>query len=224
MVTSRPVTAASPSVVPATDPALRVEALCCVRGDRILFENIGFSLGPGAVVQLEGVNGSGKTTLLRAVCGLAPIETGRVLWCGATLEPGDEDFLAALTYIGHVPGVKLDLTPLENLRMSAALAGLGPARAPHDALDRVGLAAVADTPLRRLSAGQCRRAALARLVVTPTPLWILDEPLTALDAEGKALVEALIDEHAVAGGMTLVSTHQPLALEHTVAHAIRLGD
>ena len=210
--------------MPATAPTLRAEALCCVRGDRILFDGVDFSLGPGAVLQVEGVNGSGKTTLLRAVCGLAPIEAGRVLWCEATRQTGDEDFLAALTYIGHVPGVKLDLTPLENVRMSAALAGAREARTPRDALARVGLAGVADSPLRRLSAGQCRRAALARLLVAPTPLWVLDEPFTALDAEGKALVEALIEEHALAGGLALVSTHQPLALERAATQSIRLGD
>jgi heme exporter protein A len=201
-----------PAAIPETRThALAVDGLCCIRGDRALFDGLTFELGPGEVVQLHGANGSGKTTLLRAICGLVPIEAGRVRWCGAALAPADEAFLGALTWIGHVPGVKADLTPRENLATDRALNAATAGLAPHAAANRVGLGAHVDTPLRRLSAGQGRRTALARLLVTPTPLWVLDEPLSALDADGRALVEALIGEHAARGGLTLLSTHQPLA-------------
>ena len=211
------------SVSPPSGPTLVVDALCCVRDERVLFERIDFRLPPGHVVQLEGPNGAGKTTLLRAVCGLAPIEAGTVYWGGEPRAADEEAFRAALTYIGHVPGVKRDLTPRENLRASLALGGGAPTAPPDEAFERLGLAGLADTPLRRLSAGQARRAALARLLVAPTPLWILDEPLTALDPGGKALVEALVAEHAEAGGLALISTHQPLALGGDRVHGIRLG-
>ncbi|MDZ7786814.1 MAG: cytochrome c biogenesis heme-transporting ATPase CcmA [Halofilum sp. (in: g-proteobacteria)] len=207
-----------------SDPRLVVEALCCMRDDRVLFEAIGFTLTPGGIIQLEGPNGSGKTTLLRAICGLAPIEGGHVSWCGTPRDEVLDEFLAALTYVGHVPGVKRDLTPRENLATSLALTTMEPAMPADTAFDRVGLDGLADTPLRRLSAGQVRRAALARLLVAPTPLWLLDEPLTALDADGKRVLERLLADHAAAGGMILISTHHPLDLADTGAQRIRLGD
>lgn len=209
---------------PQRDPWLVVEALCCARDDRILFEAIGFTLAPGGIVQLEGANGSGKTTLLRALCGLAPIECGHVLWRNTPRDEVLDEFLAALTYVGHIPAVKRDLTPRENLAASQALTTMPPAMRTDTAFDRVGLDGLADTPLRRLSAGQIRRAALARLLVAPTPLWLLDEPLTALDADGKRMLERLIADHAAAGGMTVISTHHPLDLAATPVQRIRLGN
>jgi len=135
-----------------------------------------------------------------------------------------DEFLAALTYVGQIPGVKHDLTPRENLAASRALTTMEPAMPADTAFDRVGLDGLADTPLRRLSAGQVRRAALARLLVAPTPLWLLDEPLTALDADGKRMLERLLADHAAVGGMILISTHHPLDLADTGAQRIRLGD
>ena len=201
---------ANPDV--AYDHSLVVDDLCCLRGERVLFDGLGFALEPGSAMQLEGPNGSGKTTLLRAVCGLAPIEAGHVYWDDRERDARDEDFLAALTWIGDAPGVKRDLTPRENVAMQRALGTAPPRLADAAALARVGLAEHADTPLRRLSAGQLRRTALARLAAAPTPLWVLDEPLTALDAAGRALVEQLIGEHLARGGLCLISTHQPLEL------------
>lgn len=225
MIPSRAVTPPSTeSIDTQRDPWLVVEALCCARDDRLLFEAIGFTLTPGGIVQLEGANGSGKTSLLRAICGLVPVERGRVFWCGTPRDEVLDGFLAALTYVGHVPGVKRDLTPRENLAASRALTTMIPAMPSDTAFDRVGLEGLADTPLRRLSAGQIRRAALARLLVVPTPLWLLDEPLTALDADGKRILEGLIADHAAAGGMTVISTHHALDLAATPVQRIRLGD
>jgi heme exporter protein A len=205
------------------DHRLVVEDLCCLRGERVLFDALAFRLDPGCAVQLEGPNGSGKTTLLRAICGLAPIEDGRIYWDGRERDARDEQFLAALTHIGDAPGVKRDLTPRENLALQRALSAAPALMADDEALSRVGLAEHADTPLRRLSSGQGRRASLARLAAVPTPLWILDEPLTALDAGGKALVEDLVGAHLARGGLCLISTHQPLEIPGGRSRRMRLG-
>ena len=224
MVPSRPVDAAARHPRSSCYPALGVEGLCCMRGDRVVFEDFGFALEPGGIVQIEGPNGSGKTTLLRAVCGLAPVEAGTIYWRGTPRDEVDDEFRAALTYIGHVPGVKRDLTARENLAAWRALGTGQSTRTPDAAFDRAGLCGLEDTPLRYLSAGQVRRVALARLLAISTPLWLLDEPLTALDADGKALLETLLCEHAAGGGMTVISTHHQLDLADTPLQRIRLGD
>ncbi len=224
MISSRAVIAPAPASVPADGtPSLVVEALSCERDDRVLFEDLGFELAPGGIVQLEGANGSGKTTLLRAICGLTPVASGTIYWWGMPRDEVADDFLSALTWIGHIPGVKRDLTARENLATSCALTAAEPAISADAAFKRVGLTGFGDTPLRRLSAGQIRRAVLARLLAAPTPLWLLDEPLTALDAEGKVLLETLIAEHAAAGGMIVISTHHSLDFTAAVQR-IRLGD
>lgn len=223
MLPSRPVDAAA-SHSRSPEPSLAVDGLCCLRGDRVLFEDLGFALAPGGVVQLEGPNGSGKTTLLRAICGLTPFETGTIYWRGTPRDEIIDDFRAALTYIGHVPGVKRDLTAREDLMAWRAL-GAGESTCAADiAFERAGVAGLGDTPLRHLSAGQTRRVALARLIAMPTMLWLLDEPLTALDTDGKVLLETLLSEHATAGGMTVISTHHQLDLADIPVQRIRLGD
>lgn len=223
MLPSRPVDAA-PRHARSPAPILTVDGLCCLRGDRLLFTDLGFALAPGGVVQLEGPNGSGKTTLLRAICGLSPIEAGTIYWHGTPRDEVIDDFRAALTYIGHVPGVKRDLTAREDLMAWRALGGGEPTFAADAAFERAGVAGLGDTPLRHLSAGQTRRVALARLIAMPTTLWLLDEPLTALDADGKVLLETLLSEHAAAGGMTVISTHHPLDLAATPVQRIRLEE
>lgn len=223
MLPSRPVDAAARHPrSPA--PFLAVDGLCCLRGDRVLFEDLGFTLAPGEVVQLEGPNGSGKTTLLRAICGLTPIETGTISWRGTPRDEIIDDFRAALTYIGHIPGVKRDLTAREDLMAWWALGAGEAACAADTALQKAGVGSLGGTPLRHLSAGQTRRVALARLIAMPTTLWLLDEPLTALDTDGKVLLETLLSEHAAAGGMTLISTHHQLDLGANPVQRIRLGD
>jgi heme exporter protein A len=197
-------------------PALQLDGLTCVRDDRDLFTDISLALDAGEVLQVEGPNGSGKTSLLRALCGLVPLEAGCIRWHGSDVVEAGDDYLAQLTYIGHTAGVKRELTPLENLAVARALSAADGGIEAAQALARLELAALADTPLRRLSAGQCRRVALARLLVAPTPLWILDEPFTALDADGRALVQQLIAAHCAGGGLVVLSTHHALELDAVV--------
>ncbi|SCX92019.1 heme exporter protein A [Thiohalorhabdus denitrificans] len=204
-------------------PRLEGVGLSCVRRDRVLFEGFNLSLGPGELIQIEGANGSGKTSLLRILCLLALPAEGEVRWSGSNVEEVRPEFLEALTYIGHAHGVKADLTPVENLRVASALGAGWAAMDPDEALARIGLAGFEDKPVRELSAGQTRRVALARLLIHPTPLWILDEPFTALDRKGKAYVEALLREHCEAGGMALITTHQPVDLGAATMSRIHLG-
>ncbi len=206
---------------PAPGPALALEGLSCVRDDRELFADISLTLEAGEVLQVEGANGSGKTTLLRALCGLVPLESGQIRWCGRDIDAAGSEYFAALAYVGHAPGVKRELTARENLAVARAL-GAGAAAETDAALARLGLGPLADTSLRRLSAGQCRRVALAGLLAAPASLWVLDEPFTALDAEGRCLVEQLIGEHCARGGLVALSTHQPAALDAPVRR-LRLG-
>jgi len=210
---SRLVNGPAPDTAPATAPSaagparLVAERLHCAPG-RLDCE-IDLRLAPGELLQVEGPNGSGKTSLLRALCGLAPTESGRVTWDGVDIAEEPEAFRRELTFLGHTAGMKRDLTARENLEAAHAVAG-GPPGVDHDdALARVGLAGHGDIPLRRLSAGQGRRVALARLLTAGSALWILDEPFTALDANAKQLLETFIVEHCAAGGMGLVTTHQP---------------
>jgi len=188
---------------------LDAQGLTCTRGERTLFDGLDLSLAPGELVQVEGANGSGKTSLLRALCGLVPLDAGRVLWNGVDMDEARIDFLAALTYLGHAPAVKQDLTARENLRVAGALSDIPAAMRVEQALERLALSDLADAQLRTLSAGQRRRVGLARLLLHPTPLWILDEPFTALDVTGKRILEGLVGDHCRASGMALVTTHQP---------------
>ncbi|MEX1081984.1 MAG: cytochrome c biogenesis heme-transporting ATPase CcmA [Halofilum sp. (in: g-proteobacteria)] len=215
--------AANTAEAPAPDATtLALEGLSCVRDDRALFADLSVELAAGEVLQVEGANGSGKTTLLRALCGLVPLETGCIRWQGREIDEAGSDYFAALTYVGHAAGVKRELTPKENLAVMGALSASEQGADVGAALARLGLARLADTPLRRLSAGQCRRVALAGLLTAPTALWILDEPFTALDAEGRELVEQLVGEHCASGGMAVLSTHHRIELAAPVRH-LRLG-
>ena len=187
---------------------LEAHGLTCRRGGRILFRDLHLSLSRGEVLEVHGPNGSGKTTLLRVLCGLAHPESGELRWRGATLRGQREALLAALCHVGHQDGIKLALTVRENLDAAARLTG---GSEPETALSRFGLDRVADTPARALSAGQRRRAALARLLLRDATLWVLDEPFTALDEAGTALMQRLIARQVGGGGAVLLSTHRPLA-------------
>ena len=191
----------------APPPLLEARGLTCWRGGRLLFENLHFSLAPGEMLEIHGPNGSGKTTLLRVLCHLTHPESGEVHWQGRAITGQREAFLAALRYVGHQDGVKSALSVRENLEMAARLAGAGEV---EPALRRIGLASVADQPVRALSAGQRRRAALARLLLHDVPLWVLDEPFTALDEEGTGLMQELLAQQVEKGGAALLSTHRPL--------------
>jgi len=194
-------------------PRLEVRDLAVWRDDRELFHGLSFTLEPGAIAHIEGPNGAGKTTLLRLLCGLLQPAAGEIRWAGRPVTENAGDYARARGYVGHSDALKLDLTASENLRVAAALAGRpADASATQAALDYAGLRGFEDVPVRQLSAGQRRRASLARLQLQGALLWILDEPLTALDASGRAWVEAAIAGHAEAGGMVVLTTHQPMAL------------
>jgi heme exporter protein A len=202
---------------------LEVSKLGCVRGDRRLFSGLDLSLPPGTFVQLTGPNGSGKTSLLRILCGLLAPAEGQVSWQGANIRSLAEDYFTAVTYLGHRPGVKDELSALENLRISNALNGVEVSQdAALAALGRMGLAGRESLPARFLSEGQRRRVALARLLVCKTRLWLLDEVMTSLDKGAVALVRSLIEEHLNRGGIAIVATHQELELSAGVTKRLEL--
>jgi heme exporter protein A len=204
---------------------LSAHDLACERGERLLFKNLGFELGEGEALLVRGGNGHGKTSLLRILCGLSHPVAGEVRWRGQPIASEHERYCKEMAYVGHVNGIKDDLTPLENLRLAAALDGrdldLPVAVA---ALEQVGLSRCQDFPARVLSFGQRRRVALAGLMTAGALLWILDEPLTGLDVHGVAMVERLIRDHVVAGGMAIMTTHQPLTLDGVSPKSISVGD
>ncbi len=195
-----------------SDPATLFSgrALACIRGDRWVFSELDFALAPGETLVLTGPNGSGKSSLLRIMAGLLPPVSGAIEWQGADIAEDRDAHAARLHFVGHLDAVKLALTVAENLRFWAALR---PGRGKIDpALERFGLAALADLPSRFLSAGQRRRLALARIAVSEAPLWLLDEPTVALDADGVAAVRAAIRSHCAGGGSCVVSTNTALDL------------
>ena len=183
------------------------------RDDRCLFSGLSATLRPGDVLQVCGPNGAGKTTLLHLVAGLGRASRGEIHWQEHPREHDAEDFQRNLLFLGHLPGIKAALTVAENLSFLAACRGLTLDDAVlAEALSRVGLAGYEDSPCGQLSAGQKRRVALARLFTEPVPLWILDEPFTAIDQQGVAELEGWIADHAARGGMVLLTTHHVLSL------------
>jgi heme exporter protein A len=201
---------------------LEAISLQCVRGERELFNNLSFSLGSGQMLLLSGPNGSGKTSLLRLLCGISPPASGEVRWQGESVRSRRGEYCRGMTYLGHHNGVKEELTPLENLRMATAVADIVAGEDTiRAALDRVGLAGYEELPAKQLSQGQKRRVALARLLLARAPLWILDEPLAALDVQAVALVEEVLAAHLAEGGLAVLTTHQPLNVRIDVE--IRVG-
>ncbi|MCK5717647.1 MAG: cytochrome c biogenesis heme-transporting ATPase CcmA [Thiomargarita sp.] len=193
---------------------LAVKHLQCIRDDRVLFDDLNFKLSQGQLLQIEGHNGSGKTSLLRILCGLTLATEGTVYWNDEDIQDIGAHYWANLGYIGHTNGIKADLTPLENLAMAQALSAFPLSVDFDDILDRVGLYGFEDVPTRTLSAGQQRRVALARLLVSDAHLWILDEPFTALDKAAIRMIEALLDEHAKKGGMAILTSHHTVKCIH----------
>ncbi len=190
---------------------LEVSNLACTRGDHRLFSGLNFTLDPGQIMQVQGANGSGKTSLLRTLCGFITPDEGDIVWRGESIRELDEDYYAELLYLGHLNAIKDELSALENLRVSAGLAGVElEEKEAMTALRRMGLRGRELLPTKVLSQGQRRRVALARLPVSDAKLWILDEPLTALDVGAVALVQELIAEHLAQQGMVIFTTHQPL--------------
>jgi heme exporter protein A len=181
-------------------------------------------LPPGTFVQLTGPNGSGKTSLLRILCGLLAPAEGEVCWQGANIRSLGEDYFTAVTYLGHRPGVKDELSALENLKISNAVNGVEISENDASgALERVGLTGRESLPARFLSEGQRRRVALARLLLCNTKLWLLDEVMTSLDKSAVRLVRYLIEEHLNRGGIAIVATHQDLELSTGVIKRLELA-
>lgn len=201
------------------------------RGESLLFDALDLTVSAGEVLQLAGPNGSGKSTLLRCLIGLSELDEGDVLWRGRPIRRHRDAFHAELLYLGHKPGINGALNPRENLR---ALVGDPPpeaegvsgrrADAHRTALIELGLGSRLDIPCRALSAGQQRRVALARLTLQSRTLWLLDEPLTALDAAGHEWVRQRILAQAASGGAVIYTTHQRLALEGVSTRVVDLGE
>ncbi len=203
---------------------LEVSDLGCARGDHHLFAGLNFSLSSGELMQVQGPNGSGKTTLLRTLCGLAMPEAGEIRWRGKNVRAMREEYLAELVYLGHHNAIKDELNALENLQINAGLAGAATdEKRAMNALRRMGLRKKELLPVKVLSQGQRRRVALARLLVSDAPLWILDEPLTALDVGAVDLMQELIGEHLAQGGMVMFTTHQPLQVAGVQTRGLALA-
>ena len=168
---------------------LEVSNLACSRGDHRLFSGLNLELHPGQIMQIQGANGSGKTSLLRTLCGFIQPDEGKIAWEGSDVRDLGEDYFAEMMYLGHLNAIKDELSALENLRISAGLSGLSLNETDAiAALRRMGLKGRERLPAKVLSQGQQRRVALARLLVIKARLWILDEPLTALDVNAVALI------------------------------------
>ena len=199
---------------------LVVSGLACRRGEAVLFSGLGFEVGPGSLLVLRGANGAGKTTLLHTIAGLVRPEAGRMVFDGLDAEQRSG---TALHLVGHQTGIKPRLTLTENLEFWAALNG--PGLGTGAALEAVGLADLGWLDAGHLSAGQSRRLALARLLVSRRPLWLLDEPTATLDSAGEALVGKLLNAHLRQGGLAIAATHQALVLEAPlVATTLWLGE
>jgi len=202
---------------------LEVSGLECIRQDIILFQDVSFKLHSGDLLQIDGVNGSGKSSLLRLIAGLMQPSAGEISWQGNEISSCRYEYQQEISYIGHLNGVKDALTAMENLRVMVALAGSKPELPLSKALDQIELAGMESIPLSRMSAGQKRRVALARLFITKAAIWLLDEPFTSLDASGKLVIERLIAEHCARGGIIIFSTHQPMEIKDCSIMHIHLG-
>ena len=190
---------------------LSANDLTLIRGETCLFQGLGFALNSGELLLLEGPNGCGKTSLMRAIAGMLTLESGEIRWDDEEVTRQRQTFHGALVWLAHRTGLKGDLTLVENLRFEASLR-------PQAVVDkeavfeRLGISRLKRLALRSLSAGQQRRVALARMLLADVPLWLMDEPFTNLDREGRKLVIELTEEHLAAGGMCVMAAHQDFEL------------
>ena len=212
---------------PPTLPRLKtLEAslLKCIRGERLLFDALGFRLQGGQMLYLRGANGAGKTSLLRLLCGLAQPESGQILWNGQPVGEQTELFRQALFYLGHHNALQEALTVDENLAFYATLAGMAPnAAATAHALERMGLRGCQRRLVRHLSQGQKRRVALSRLMLNQASLWVLDEPFVALDTASLDLLAVVIGQHLQRGGMAVLTSHQQVDIPGAQVQTLELG-
>jgi heme exporter protein A len=203
------------------DQVLIAQDLACRRAERLLFRDLNFTLRAGQAMLLRGPNGSGKSSLLRLLAGLLPAEAGTLTWRGQDVRKDRAGYRSDLAYLGHLDALKPQLLVQENLQFWADLIG---ATVPvENALAKVGLGTCAAFPAQHLSAGQRRRFGLARLLLKPVPIWLLDEPSTALDASGQKLALDLITRHRAAGGIAIISSHDDLALPEVTTLVLGTG-
>jgi len=196
----------------------------CIRGSRRLFKDLNFSVESGGLIEVRGPNGSGKTSLLRILCGLASPAEGEVRWQGKNIRSLGEEYFGAIAYLAHQNGVKDELSAIENLRISCAVAGNSLSKSAAQAiLDRIGLGKQQNLAARLLSAGQRRRLALSRFLSSKAPLWILDEVSASLDDAGLVLARQLIADHLSDGGMAVIATHQKLSMSEDNLQRIELA-
>ncbi len=216
---------------------LEIVRLSCARGDRPLFSGLDQQVNGGELLHVVGSNGSGKTTLIRSLCGLSRPAAGDVRWQGQSIRTLSDEYRQCLAYVGHQDGVQGELTPVENLNALSCLVGTESTLTPSlsqgetesesgtdGALDRMGLTSRRSLPSKVLSQGQKRRLALARLLVAQKPLWILDEPFTALDVKSCRLMNELLAEHLGRGGIVVLSSHQGLEIPGAAIKHVNLDD
>lgn len=201
---------------------IEAQNLSCFRNNRLLFSDINFSVKSGEILLVEGLNGSGKTTLLKMLCGLRNYDEGNIKFNGQQIAKLGGDYTDKLSYLGHKNGNKADLTVRENLKFSNKHND-DKDNDFRDVIKRVGLVKESDQLSAQLSAGQNRRLAIARLLVNEQPLWILDEPFTAVDSDGIAVVKHLMREHILQGGIVILTSHHDFELEPFIVHRLQLS-
>lgn len=207
---------------------LEARNLTIWRGENLLADDISVAVPRASIVQIKGTNGSGKTTLLRAMIGLAEFDEGEIYWCGEAVHRCRDELLASLLYLGHKPGISSGLTPFENLTALCPELDVSSGNTQNlresitNVLDELGVADRVDLPCVALSAGQQRRVSLARLRLQQAPLWVLDEPLTSLDANGLEWVRNEIQTHVTKGGAVLFTTHQSLSFDSVPVHTVQM--
>ena len=197
---------------PGEPVSLEVRNVAFLRNENVILSGVGFSLAPGELLQIDGANGSGKSTLLRILAGLLDATEGDIVWRGPEGTLTQVRIRDNLTYLGHKNAIKDDLSSLENLDFITLLKRDNSGLSAPEALRTFNLAHAANTPTGRLSAGQKRKIALSRLLVSATRCWLLDEPFTALDQDGKTILEGIIKRHVDTGGMVVFATHQAMEI------------
>ncbi|GBR19766.1 heme exporter ATP-binding protein A [Komagataeibacter nataicola NRIC 0616] len=205
-----------PAFTPPGRPLLEVENISVFRGERLVLDRVGFTLEAGDALLLTGPNGAGKSTLLRVLAGLHKPEGGHVLWSGVDALADRSQHAGRVAYLGHQDALKLGLTLRENLTLAARASGGN----PDLCMESLNISGLADLPARMLSAGQKRRAALARVLLAQAPLWLLDEPSLGLDINTMGLLGTLFAAHRQAGGIVIATTHVPLPLPDARTHAL----